>query len=151
MKEIFAQEGTPWEYPERYSFNDNLIELRDKMEFGMGTPLIGLLFINGTEVSLLNGIEMYHYKFGAPIIFTDKYIYIPLFEFRNEYKTKKNTFWERIWEGSGYYISRVNYSGNVEILSKKFDLVYLVKIEDDIIYYRTKDEGRIKSIKLPQE
>ena len=151
MKEIFAQEGTPWDYPERYSFNDNLIELRHKMEFGMGTPLIGLLFINGTEVSLLNGKEMYHNTFGGPIILTDKYIYIPLFETRNNEFQERPSFWERILSSSGYYISRVSYSGNVEILSKKFDLVYLVKIEDDIIYFRTKDKGRIKSIKLPPE
>ena len=59
MKEIFAQEGTPWDYPERYSFNKNLIELRNNSEFGMGSPLIGYLFINGTEVSLLNGKELY--------------------------------------------------------------------------------------------
>lgn len=55
MKEIFAQEGTPWNYPKRYSFNDNLIELRNNMEIGMGGPLMGCLFINGTEASLLNG------------------------------------------------------------------------------------------------
>ena len=55
MKEIFVQEGTPWNYPKRYSFNDNLIELRNNMEIGMGGPLMGCLFINGTEASLLNG------------------------------------------------------------------------------------------------
>ena len=142
MKEIFAQEGTPWEYPERYSFNGKLVELRDNMEFGMGCPLIGCLFINQKPIS--------NHVFGAPLIFTDKYIYIPLFEARNKYQ-KRPSFWERILASSGYYISRVSYSGNVEILSKKFDLVYLVKIEDDILYFRTKDKGKIKTIKLPPE
>lgn len=74
MKEIFAQEGTPWEYPERYSFNGNLIELRDNTEIGMGAPLMGGLYINDTEASLLNGKEMCHYTFWGPIILTDNYI-----------------------------------------------------------------------------
>ncbi len=74
MKEIFAQEGTPWEYPERYSFNGKLIELRDHTEIGMGAPLMGGLYINDTEASLLNGKEMCHYTFWGPIILTDNYI-----------------------------------------------------------------------------
>ena len=43
------------------------------------------------------------------------------------------------------------YSGNVEILSKKYKLVYLLKIEDDMIYFTTSNGGKIQSIKLPPE
>jgi len=150
MNIILAQEGTPWDYPEHYSFNKNLIELRNNSEFGMGSPLIGYLFINGTEVSLLNGKELYDYVFGGPIILTDKYIYIPLFEFKNEHK-KKPTFWERIMYYNGYYISRVSYSGNVEILSKKYTLVHLIKKEDDTLFFMDKYKGEIKSIEIPPE
>lgn len=139
MNIIYAQKGTPWKYPERYIFNNNLIELRDCWEFGMGTPLVGELFINQTPI--LN------HKFGGPIILTDKHIYIGLFEYRR----KKRTFWEQLWESNGYYISRVSYSGKIEILSKKFKLVYLVKIEDNMIYFTTKDGGKIQSIALPPE
>ena len=148
--EIFAQEGTPWVYPERYSFNDNTIKLIDHMEIGMGGPLMGGLFINGTEVSILNGKKRYHYAFGGPIILTDKYIYIPLFEPRNKHK-KNPSFWDRLTAFSGYYISRVSYSGNIEILSKEFVMVYLVKIKDNILYFKTKSEGSIKSIEIPSE
>ena len=139
MNIILAQEGTPWKYPGRYIFNNNLIELRDCWEFGMGTPLVGELFIYQIPVS--------NHKFGGPIILTDKYIYIGLFEPRR----KRNTFWEQFRESHGYYISRVSYSGNVEILSKKFKLVYLLKIEDDMIYFTTSNGGKIQSIKLPPE
>lgn len=148
--EIFAQEGTPWVYPERYSFNDNIIELRDRRDFGPSCQIIVDLFINGTEVSILNGKKRYHYAFGGPIILTDKYIYIPLFEPRNKHK-KNPSFWDRLTAFSGYYISRVSYSGNIEILSKEFVMVYLVKIKDNILYFKTKSEGSIKSIEIPSE
>ena len=148
--EILAQEGTPWVYPERYSFNDNIIELRDRRDFGQSCQIIVDLFINGTEVSILNGKKRYHYAFGGPIILTDKYIYIPLFEPRNKYK-KNPSFWDRLTAFSGYYISRVSYSGNIEILSKEFVMVYLVKIKDNILYFKTKSEGSIKSIEIPSE
>lgn len=148
--EILAQEGTPWVYPERYSFNDNIIELRDRRDFGPSCQIIVDLFINGTEVSILNGKKRYHYAFGGPIILTDKYIYIPLFEPRNKHK-KNPSFWDRLTAFSGYYISRVSYSGNIEILSKEFVMVYLVKIKDNILYFKTKSEGSIKSIEIPSE
>lgn len=148
--EILAQEGTPWVYPERYSFNDNIIELRDRRDFGPSCQIIVDLFINGTEVSILNGKKRYHYAFGGPIILTDKYIYIPLFEPRNEHK-KNPSFWDRLTAFTGYYISRVSYSGNIEILSKEFVMVYLVKIKDNILYFKTKSEGSIKSIEIPSE
>ena len=148
--EILAQEGTPWVYPERYSFNDNIIELRDRRDFGQSCQIIVDLFVNGTEVSILNGKKRYHYAFGGPIILTDKYIYIPLFEPRNKYK-KNPSFWDRLTAFSGYYISRVSYSGNIEILSKEFVMVYLVKIKDNILYFKTKSEGSIKSIEIPSE
>ena len=148
--EILAQEGTPWVYPERYSFNDNIIELRDRRDFGQSCQIIVDLFVNGTEVSILNGKKRYHYAFGGPIILTDKYIYIPLFEPRNKHK-KNPSFWDRLTAFSGYYISRVSYSGNIEILSKEFVMVYLVKIKDNILYFKTKSEGSIKSIEIPSE
>ena len=148
--EILAQEGTPWVYPERYSFNDNIIELRDRRDFGQSCQIIADLFINGTEASILNGKKRYHYAFGGPIILTDKYIYIPLFEPRNKHK-KNPSFWDRLTAFSGYYISRVSYSGNIEILSKEFVMVYLVKIKDSILYFKTKSEGSIKSIEIPSE
>ena len=148
--EILAQEGTPWVYPERYSFNDNIIELRDRRDFGPSCQIIVDLFINGTEVSILNGKKRYHYAFGGPIILTDKYIYIPLFEPRNKHK-KNPSFWDRLTAFSGYYISRVSYSGNIEILSKEFVMVYLVKIKDNILYFKTKSEGSIKSIEIQSE
>lgn len=81
---------------------------------------------------------------------TDKYIYIPLFEPRNKYK-KNPSFWDRLTAFSGYYISRVSYSGNIEILSKEFVMVYLVKIKDNILYFKTESEGSIKSIEIPSE
>lgn len=150
MKEIFAQEGTPWNYPKRYSFNDNLIELRNNMEIGMGGPLMGCLFINGTEASLLNGKKMYRYVFGGPIILTDKYIYIPLFEAKNESR-KRPSSKDRILSYSGFYISRVSYSSDIEILSNKFPIVHLVKKKDNTLFFMDKYKGEIKSIEIPPE
>ena len=150
--EILAQEGTPWVYPERYSFNDNIIKLIDHMEIGMGGPLMGGLFINGTEVSILNGNKYCHCTFGGPIILTEKYIYIPLFETRGkEHKAIKPTHLDCPTDFPGYYISRVSYNGDIEILSEKFVMVYLVKIKDNILYFKTKSEGSIKSIEIPSE
>lgn len=148
--EILAQEGTPWKYPVRYSFNDNTIKLIDHMEIGMGGPLMAGLFINGTEVSILNGKKYCHYTFGGPIILTDKYIYIPLFEPRNEHK-KNSSFWDRLTAFSGYYISRVSYSGNIEILSEKFPLVHLIKKTDNTLFFKDKYGGTLKSIEIPSE
>ena len=148
--EIFAQEGTPWVYPERYSFNDNIIELRDRRDFGPSCQIIVDLFINGTEVSILNGKKRYHYAFGGPIILTDKYIYIPLFEPRNKHK-KNPSFWDRLTAFSGYYISRVSYSGNIEILSEKFPLVHLIKKTDNTLFFKDKYGGTLKSIEIPSE
>ena len=148
--EIFAQEGTTHDYPERYNFNNNLIELRNHGEIAMGAPLAGGLFINGTEASLLNGKEYCHYTFGGPIILTEKYIYIPLFDSRKESKRIFH-FWNYTYTSMGYYISRDSYSGNIEILSKEFVMVYLVKIKDNILYFKTKSEGSIKSIEIPSE
>lgn len=150
--EILAQEGTPWKYPVCYSFNDNTIKLIDHMEIGMGGPLMGGLFINGTEVSILNGKKYCHYTFGGPIILTEKYIYIPLFETRGkEHKAIKPTHLDCPTDFPGYYISRVSYNGDIEILSEKFVMVYLVKIKDNILYFKTKSEGSIKSIEIPSE
>jgi hypothetical protein len=148
--EILAQEGTPWVYPERYSFNDNIIELRDRRDFGQSCQIIVDLFINGTEVSILNGKKRYHYAFGGPIILTDKYIYIPLFDSRKESKRIFH-FWNYTYTSMGYFISRVSYNGDIEILSEKFVMVYLVKIKDNILYFKTKSEGSIKSIEIPSE
>ena len=150
--EILAQEGTPWRFPVRYSFNDNIIKLIDHMEIGMGGPLMAGLFINGTEVSILNGKKYCHYTFGGPIILTEKYIYIPLFETRGkEHKAIKPTHLDCPTDFPGYYISRVSYNGDIEILSEKFVMVYLVKIKDNILYFKTKSEGSIKSIEIPSE
>ena len=150
--EIFAQEGTTHDYPERYNFNNNLIELRNHGEIAMGAPLAGGLFINGTEASLLNGKEYCHYTFGDPIILTEKYIYIPLFEKKKkEHKAIKPTHLDCPTDFPGYHISRVSYNGDIEILSEKFVMVYLVKIKDNILYFKTKSEGSIKSIEIPSE
>ena len=124
--EIFAQEGTTHDYPERYNFNNNLIELRNHGEIAMGAPLAGGLFINGTEASLLNGKEYCHYTFGGPIILTEKYIYIPLFDSRKKSKRIFH-FWNYTYTSMGYFISRVSYNGDIEILSEKFPLVHLIK------------------------
>ena len=148
--EIFAQEGTTHDYPERYNFNNNLIELRNHGEIAMGAPLAGGLFINGTEASLLNGKEYCHYTFGGPIILTEKYIYIPLFDSRKESKRIFH-FWNYTYTSMGYYISRVSYNGDIEILSEKFPLVHLIKKEDNTLFFRARYKGEIKSIVIPPE
>ena len=148
--EILAQEGTPWKYPVRYSFNDNTIKLIDHMEIGMGGPLMGGLFINGTEVSILNGKKYCHYTFGGPIILTEKYIYIPLFDSRKESKRIFH-FWNYTYTSMGYYISRVSYNGDIEILSEKFLLVHLIKKKDNTLFFRARYKGEIKSIEIPPE
>ena len=150
--EIFAQEGTTHDYPERYNFNNNLIELRNHGEIAMGAPLAGGLFINGTEASLLNGKEYCHYTFGGPIILTEKYIYIPLFETRGkEHKAIKPTHLNCPTDFPGYYISRVSYNGNIEILSEKFPLVHLIKKTDNTLFFKDKYGGTLKSIEIPSE
>ena len=150
--EILAQEGTPWKYPVRYSFNDNTIKLIDHMEIGMGGPLMGGLFINGTEVSILNGKKYCHYTFGGPIILTEKYIYIPLFETRGkEHKAIKPTHLDCPTDFAGYYISRVSYNGDIEILSEKFPLVHLIKKTDNTLFFKDRYGGAIKSIEIPSE
>lgn len=148
--EIFAQEGTTHDYPERYNFNNNLIELRNHGEIATGAPLAGGLFINGTEASLLNGKEYCHYTFGGPIILTEKYIYIPLFDSRKESKRIFH-FWNYTYTSMGYFISRVSYNGNIEILSEKFPLVHLIKKEDNTLFFRARYKGEIKSIVIPPE
>lgn len=148
--EIFAQEGTTHDYPERYNFNNNLIELRNHGEIAMGAPLAGGLFINGTEASLLNGKEYCHYTFGGPIILTEKYIYIPLFDSRKESKRIFH-FWNYTYTSMGYFISRVSYNGDIEILSEKFPLVHLIKKEDNTLFFRARYKGEIKSIVIPPE
>ena len=148
--EIFAQEGTTHDYPERYNFNNNLIELRNHGEIAMGAPLAGGLFINGTEASLLNGKEYCHYTFGGPIILTEKYIYIPLFDSRKESKRILH-FWNYTYTSMGYYISRVSYNGDIEILSEKFLLVHLIKKKDNTLFFRARYKGEIKSIEIPPE
>ena len=148
--EIFAQEGTTHDYPERYNFNNNLIESRNHGEIAMGAPLAGGLFINGTEASLLNGKEYCHYTFGGPIILTEKYIYIPLFDSRKESKRIFH-FWNYTYTSMGYFISRVSYNGDIEILSEKFPLVHLIKKEDNTLFFRARYKGEIKSIVIPPE
>ena len=148
--EIFAQEGTTHDYPERYNFNNNLIELRNHGEIAMGAPLAGGLFINGTEASLLNGKEYCHYTFGGSIILTEKYIYIPLFDSRKESKRIFH-FWNYTYTSMGYYISRVSYNGDIEILSEKFLLVHLIKKKDNTLFFRARYKGEIKSIEIPPE
>ena len=148
--EIFAQEGTTHDYPERYNFNNNLIELRNHGEIAMGAPLAGGLFINGTEASLLNGKEYCHYTFGGPNILTEKYIYIPLFDSRKESKRIFH-FWNYTYTSMGYFISRVSYNGDIEILSEKFPLVHLIKKEDNTLFFRARYKGEIKSIVIPPE
>ena len=148
--EIFAQEGTTHDYPERYNFNNNLIELRNHGEIAMGAPLAGGLFINGTEASLLNGKEYCHYTFGGPIILTEKYIYIPLFDSRKKSKRIFH-FWNYTYTSMGYYISRVSYNGDIEILSEKFLLVHLIKKKDNTLFFRARYKGEIKSIEIPPE
>ena len=148
--EIFAQEGTTHNYPERYNFNNNLIELRNHGEIAMGAPLAGGLFINGTEASLLNGKGYCHYTFGGPIILTEKYIYIPLFDSRKESKRIFH-FWNYTYTSMGYFISRVSYNGDIEILSEKFPLVHMIKKEDNTLFFRARYKGEIKSIVIPPE
>lgn len=150
--EILAQEGTPWRFPVRYSFNDNIIKLIDHMEIGMGGPLMAGLFINGTEASILNGKKYCHYTFGGPIILTEEYIYIPLFEARGKkHQAIKPTHLDCPTDFPGYYISRVSYNGDIEILSEKFPLVQLIKKTDNTLFFKDRYGGAIKSIEIPSE
>lgn len=96
------------------SFMSFTLTYKNLMELSQGSPVVGDVYINEKKISSK--------KFGGPAIFTNEYLYIPIY-IRN--------FWN-----SGFRFARINLSNlNVEIRGKIFDLILLDKIENNIIYY----------------
>jgi hypothetical protein len=100
------------------------------MEIAQGGPEIGTLSINGKILSP-------SLRFGGPAIYKDGTIYVPVFI--------------RRFCISGFRICKINSETlDIEIIGKMKALIFLDKIEDDLIYF-FEDLDRTKSsqYKLP--
>ena len=58
-------------FPEKYLFEDTLVEYRNLYELCQGCPEVGLLFING------HGIYK-NSRFGGPLLYQSGLIYLPI-------------------------------------------------------------------------
>jgi len=104
------------------SFMGFTLTYKNLMELSQGSPVVDDVYINEKKITSK--------KFGGPAIFTNDYLYIPIYV-RN--------FWN-----SGFKFARINLSNlNIEILGKILDLILLDKIENNIIYYYDLFEKKI--------
>lgn len=113
----------PWQFAIEKEIDDKKIKYIDLMELSQGAPEIGSLSINGKQID--------KFKFGGPLIYDKRDIYIPIY-IRNFFCT-------------GFKIAKINIDTlDIEQIGKIKDLIFLDKVENDkIIFY----ENRNKTIK----
>jgi hypothetical protein len=119
----------PTSLQKQYTVDGHVIEYRGLMELVQGGPEVGDLFVDGCRV----GGTL---RFGGPLIPYQGAIYVPVYS--------KGLF------SSGFVLARVDLTnGQVAKLGKRQGLIYLSKIEDDIVYYYTDiDQTRAKAFTL---
>ncbi|PQJ78758.1 hypothetical protein [Polaribacter porphyrae] len=113
----------PWQFDIQKEVDNIKVNYLRLMELSQGGPEIGSIMINNKEIE--------KFKFGGPLIFQDKFIYVPIYI--------KKLFY------SGFKIAIINVETfNIVQLGKIKDLIFLEKIEKNkVIYY----ENRNKTIK----
>lgn len=92
------------------------IEVRfiDLMEIAQGGPMIGTLVINDNPIA--------SYRFGGPILFTEGFVFAPVFI--------------RIFCVAGFKISKIDIESlNVVLLGKLRDFIFLDKVEEGRLYF----------------
>ena len=113
----------PWQFETKKEVDNIEVHYSQLMEVSQGGPEIGNIIINNKEIE--------KFKFGGPLIFQNKFIYIPIYI--------KKFFY------SGFKIARINVETfNIVQFGKIKDLIFLEKIDKNrLVYY----ENRNKSIK----
>ncbi|AZB32158.1 hypothetical protein [Chryseobacterium balustinum] len=117
------------------NYNINMI-LPNKMEISyismyeicQGCPEVGKLSIGGNIIK--------KEVFGGPLLYENGFIYVPCFK--------------RKWFNSGFYLTKINTSSlELLIISEMYQIIDLIKIEDDSIYfYDSLEQSEIKKIPL---
>jgi len=85
----------------------------DLMELCQGGPEVGDVTIDNVKIQG---------RYGGPVLFDEKYIYIPVYE--------------RSFFSSGFKLARVKKTDkSIQIFGKIKNLIYLSNIEDNKIYF----------------
>lgn len=92
------------------------ISYSDLMEISQGGPVTGLLAINNTEIP-------YH-RFGGPNLYKEDLLFAPIL-------VKK-------FLGVCFKIAKINiHTLSMQIIGKRRDLIFLDKIENELIFFYT--------------
>ncbi|GAB4044887.1 hypothetical protein [Spirosoma jeollabukense] len=121
---------TPIDFPSEKIVEGHTIIYRQLMEISQGSPMIGKLEIDNQLISMND-------LFGGPFLYERGYIYIPLY-FNNFFS-------------SGFKLARINIeTKSMEIIiTKKENLFFLEKIEDNTLYYYPDmDENSLTTINI---
>jgi hypothetical protein len=90
-------------------------------EICQGCPEVGKLSIDGNIIK--------REVFGGPLLYENGFIYVPCFK--------------RKWFNSGFYLARIDTSTlEVVIISEMYQIIDLIKIENNIIYFYNSLEQR---------
>lgn len=104
----------PIDFDIQKEIHGNLIQYISLLEVSQGGPVVGKLLINKKKIP--------DYSFGGPFLCNETSLFAPAFI--------------RRFFVSGFKIARINLSTlNVTILTKRKDIFFLDKIEDNKIYY----------------
>lgn len=121
------------ETPLSYNININLPNGKKVLyinlyEICQGCPEVGKLSIENKIIK--------REVFGGPLLYDNEFIYVPCFK--------------RKWFNSGFYLSKINLSTlEVSIISKMYEIIDLIKIENSIIYfYDSLEQNSIQQISL---
>jgi hypothetical protein len=108
--------------------NGKEILYENMYEICQGCPEVGKLFVDGSPIK--------KEVFGGPLLYDNEFIFVPCFK--------------RKWFNSGFYLAKINISTlEVFIISDMYQIIDLIKIENNIIYfYDSLEQSEVKEIPL---
>lgn len=135
---IYAQSGTPWDFPSRYVYAGYVIEFKELSNFAKDGPIYGDLFINDVQIT-----APHFAGFGGPVIFHEHSLYLPFYQYGKGLSTL---------DCVGICIAVIDLTNlTYRLIGKKYDTVFLDHIEDDKLYFYdspTKERKRMRVLNL---
>jgi len=131
---IYSEKGNPWEFNTVYKLNSCKIEYKHIYNFVKEGPVIGQMYVNDVLVNCPTKYD----GFGGPPLITQDTIYAPIYQ--------KNILGFK--DIMGAYVAEINIRNlSVKVIGKKHELIDIVYIENDMLYYFDSSEKNKNNIK----
>lgn len=131
---IYSEKGNPWEFDTTYYVNSHQIEFKELRNFGKEGPICGQLYIDNQKINCPEKCD----GFGGPPLITQDVIYAPIYQ--------KNILGFK--DIMGAYVAEINIRNlSVRVIGKKHELIDIIYIENDMLYYFDSSERNKNNIK----